>query len=46
MKVFDNKADIDLDIMQANQDLVHVTNASLRGLRLKGSDPVMDPVMG
>jgi UDP-N-acetylglucosamine 2-epimerase (non-hydrolysing) len=32
MKVFDIEADIDLDIMQANQDLVHVTNASLRGL--------------
>jgi len=32
MEVFDIEADIDLDIMQANQDLVHVTNASLRGL--------------
>jgi UDP-N-acetylglucosamine 2-epimerase (non-hydrolysing) len=32
MKVFDIEADIDLDIMQSNQDLVHVTNASLRGL--------------
>ncbi len=32
MKVFDIDADIDLDIMQSNQDLVHVTNASLRGL--------------
>jgi UDP-N-acetylglucosamine 2-epimerase (non-hydrolysing) len=32
MQVFGIEADIDLDIMQANQDLVHVTNASLRGL--------------
>lgn len=32
MAVFGLEADIDLNIMQPNQDLVHITTASLRGL--------------